>query len=81
MIVDQLPTLIVLSGLPGSGKTTIAKQIARAIDRDGNLIHAMAARATVGFRPNRVTTDGHGSYPGRSAACRAGPSGTAPAPA
>ena len=50
----------------------------RAIDRDGNLIDAMlsehrdmqaakaffrSARATMGFRPERVTTDGHGSYP------------------
>ena len=50
----------------------------RAIDRDGNLIDAMlsehrdmkaakaflrSAKATVGFRPNRVTTGGHGSYP------------------
>jgi transposase-like protein len=50
----------------------------RAIDRDGNLIDAMlsehrdmkaakaffrSARATTGFRPDRVTTDGHGSYP------------------
>jgi transposase-like protein len=50
----------------------------RAIDRDGNLIDAMlsekrdmraakaffrSARATAGFRPDRVTTDGHGSYP------------------
>ena len=50
----------------------------RAIDRDGNLIDAMlsahrdmraakalfrSARATIGFRPERVTTDGHGSYP------------------
>ena len=50
----------------------------RAIDRDGNLIDAMLsehrymkaandffrfARATMGFRPGRVTTDGHGSYP------------------
>ena len=50
----------------------------RAIDRDGNLIDAMAsetramkaartffrsARATMGFRPERVTADGHGSYP------------------
>ena len=50
----------------------------RAIDRDGNLIDAMLSkhrdmkaakaffrpdRATIGFRPNRVTTDGHGSYP------------------
>ena len=50
----------------------------RAIDRTGNLIDAMlsahrdmraakaffrSARATVGFRPDRVTTDGHGSYP------------------
>ncbi|MGI4748395.1 MAG: IS6 family transposase [Janthinobacterium lividum] len=50
----------------------------RAIDRDGNLIDAMlsqtrdmeaakaffrSAQATVGFRPDRVTTDGHGSYP------------------
>ncbi|MGI4795414.1 MAG: IS6 family transposase [Janthinobacterium lividum] len=50
----------------------------RAIDRDGNLVDAMlsehrgmkaakaffrSARATVGFRPDRVTTDGHGSYP------------------
>ncbi len=50
----------------------------RAIDRDGNLIDAMLsphrdmkaakaffrqARATMGYRPDRVTTDGHGSYP------------------
>ena len=50
----------------------------RAIDRDGNLIDAMltehrdmkaaeaffhSARATMGFRLDRVTTDGHGSYP------------------
>ncbi len=50
----------------------------RAIDRDGNLIDAMLsehrdrkaaeaffrpARAVMGFRPDRVTTDGHGSYP------------------
>jgi putative transposase len=50
----------------------------RAIDRDGNRIDAMlsehrdmpaakaffrSARATMGFRPDRVTTDGHGSYP------------------
>jgi len=50
----------------------------RAIDRDGNLIDAMlsehhdsqaakaffrSARATMGPRPDRVTTDGHGSYP------------------
>jgi transposase-like protein len=50
----------------------------RAVDRDGNLIDAMlsghrdmaaakaffrSAKATVGFRPDRVTTDGHGSYP------------------
>jgi transposase-like protein len=51
----------------------------RAIDRDGNLIDAMlsehrdmkaakaffrSAKATMGFCPDRVTTDGHGSYPG-----------------
>ena len=50
----------------------------RAIDRDGNLIDARlsehrdmaaakaffrSAKATAGFRPDRVTTDGHGSYP------------------
>jgi putative transposase len=50
----------------------------RAIDRDGNLIDAIlseqrdmraakaffrSAKATMGFRPDRVTTDGHGSYP------------------
>ena len=50
----------------------------RAVDRDGNLIDAMlsehrdmaaakaffrSAQATTGFRPGRVTTDGHGSYP------------------
>ncbi|MGI4799157.1 MAG: IS6 family transposase [Janthinobacterium lividum] len=50
----------------------------RAIDRDGNLIDAMlsqhrdmraakaffrSARAVMGVRPERVTTDGHGSYP------------------
>jgi putative transposase len=49
-----------------------------AIGRDGNLIDAMlsehrdvaaakaffrSAKATAGFRPDRVTTDGHGSYP------------------
>ena len=49
-----------------------------AIDRDGTLIDAMpsehrdmaaakaffrSATATVGFQPDRVTTDGHGSYP------------------
>ncbi len=50
----------------------------RAIDRDGNLIDTMlsqtrdmaaaqaffrSAKATAGFAPDRVTTDGHGSYP------------------
>jgi transposase-like protein len=50
----------------------------RAIDRDGNLVDTMlsatrdmgaakaffrSAKATMGFRPDRVTTDGHGSYP------------------
>ena len=50
----------------------------RAVDRDGNLIDAMlsehrdmkaaqaffrSAKATMGFRPDRVTTDGHSSYP------------------
>ena len=50
----------------------------RAIDRDGTLVDAMlgehrdmaaakaffrSATATMGFRPARVTTDGHGSYP------------------
>jgi putative transposase len=50
----------------------------RAVDRDGNLIDAMlsehrdmaaakaffrSAQAAMGFRPDRVTTDGHGSYP------------------
>ena len=50
----------------------------RAVDRDGNLIDAMlsghrdmvaakaffrSAKATTGFRPDRVTTDGHVSYP------------------
>ena len=50
----------------------------QAIDRDGNLVDAMlsehrdmkaakiffrSAQATMGFRPDRVTTDGHGSYP------------------
>jgi putative transposase len=50
----------------------------RAIDRDGNLIDAMlsehrdnktakdffrSAKATIGFLRDRVTTDGHGSYP------------------
>lgn len=50
----------------------------RAVDRDGNLIDAMlsehrdmaaakaffrSAQATMGFQPDRVTTDGHGSYP------------------
>ena len=49
-----------------------------AIDRDGTLVDAMlsehrdmaaakaffrSATATMGFRPDRVTTDGHGSYP------------------
>ena len=56
----------------------------RAVDRNGNLIDTMlsehrdmkaaqaffrSAKATMGFRPDRVTTDGHGSYPERSAAC------------
>ncbi len=50
----------------------------RAIDRDGDLVDAMltehrdrqaakaffrSATATTGFRADRVTTDGHGSYP------------------
>jgi putative transposase len=50
----------------------------RAIDQDGNLIDTMlsqtrdmaaaqaflrSAKATAGFAPDRVTTDGHGSYP------------------
>jgi transposase-like protein len=50
----------------------------RAIDRDGNLIETMlsatrdmkaarrffrSARSIVGFAPDRVTTDGHNSYP------------------
>jgi putative transposase len=50
----------------------------RAIDRDGNLVDTMlsehrdmmaataffrSAKATMGFGPDRVTTDGHGSYP------------------
>jgi transposase-like protein len=50
----------------------------RAIDRDGNLIDTMlsgtremkaaqrffrSARSIVGFAPDRVTTDGHNSYP------------------
>ncbi len=50
----------------------------RAIDQDGNLIDAMrsetrdmqaakaffhSARAVMGLRSDRVTTDGHGSYP------------------
>ena len=50
----------------------------RAVDRDGNLIDAMlsehrdmaaakaffrSAKATMGFKPDRVTTDGDGSYP------------------
>jgi putative transposase len=50
----------------------------RAVDRDGNLIDALlsehrdmaaataffrSAKATAGFRPDRVTTEGHGSYP------------------
>ena len=50
----------------------------RAIDRNGNLIDAMlsehrdmraanaffrSAQMTMGHRPDRVTTDGHGSYP------------------
>jgi len=58
-----------------SGKWTY---LYRAVDRHGNLIDAMmsehrdmeaakaffrSAKATMGFRPERVTTDGHGSYP------------------
>ena len=50
----------------------------RAVDRNGNLVDAMLsehrdmkaakaffrlAQATMGLRPDRVTTDGHGSYP------------------
>jgi transposase-like protein len=53
----------------------------RAIDRDGNLIDAMlsehrdmvaakaffrSAKATIGYRPNRVTTDGMAPIPGQS---------------
>ncbi len=62
----------------------------RAIDRNGTLVDAVlsehrdmaAARvffhsavATMGFRPDRVTTDGHGSYPGaiRTVLGKAGP--------
>ena len=67
----------------------------RAIDRDGNLIDAMlsenrdmktakaffrSARATVEFRPNRVTTDGHGSYPRTIRNLLAKGSATGPAP-
>ena len=61
----------------------------RAIDRDGNLVDAMlsehrdmqaakaffrSARTTMGFRPDWVTTDGHGSYPRaiRSSRCCVG---------
>ena len=66
----------------------------RSVDRDGKLIDAMlsehcdmkaakaffcSARATMGFRPDRMKTDSHGPIPGRSAACWAGRSGTAPA--
>jgi putative transposase len=50
----------------------------RAVDRDGNLVDTMlrksrnmaaaqaffrSAKATTGFTPDRVTADGHGSYP------------------
>ncbi len=50
----------------------------KSLVRNGNLVDAMlseqrdmkaakaffrSARATMGFRPDRVTTDGHGSYP------------------
>jgi putative transposase len=50
----------------------------RAIDRDANRVDTMvsetrdmtaatvvcrSAKATMGFGPDRVTTDGHGSYP------------------
>lgn len=67
----------------------------RAVDRDGNLVDAIlsehrdmkaakaffrSARTTMGFRPDRVTTDGHGSSRGRSAACWAGRLATAPTP-
>ena len=67
----------------------------RVIDRDGNLIDAMLSEhrdmktakaffrqgtATTNFRPDRVTTDGHGSYRGRSAACWARGSVTTPTP-
>ena len=47
--------------------------LCRAIDRDGNLIDAMLSggqgllptgQSDHGFCPDRVTTDGHGSYPG-----------------
>ena len=63
----------------------------RAVDRDGNLIDAMlsehrdmaaakaffrSAKATTGFRPDRVTTDGHGSYP-KAIRTDAGPDGPA----
>ena len=67
----------------------------RAIDRGGNRIDAMLsahrdmkaartffrlARATMGFRPEQVTTGGIVPTRGRSAACWAGPSITGPAP-
>ena len=67
----------------------------RAIDRNGNLVDVLfsehrdmaaaqaffrSAKAVTGVTPDRVTTDGHDSYPGRSAphsakACGTGPVG------
>ena len=56
----------------------VREPLARAIDRDGNLIDTMlspsrdmkaarrffrSARSVAGFVPDRVTTDGHNSYP------------------
>jgi hypothetical protein len=67
----------------------------RAIDRDGNLVDTMlsehrdmaaaqaffrSAKAVTGVTPDQVTTDGHGSYPRRSARRSADMSCTAPAP-
>ena len=69
-----LPTLIVVSGPPGSGKTTLAHEIARAagcpaVSRDE--IKEGMAHATPGFTPE-VTAFAAGQVTG-SAPCPAQP--------
>ena len=66
------------SGQDVNPRVLVLISTSASIDREGNLVDAMlsehrdmeaaraffrSARATMGFRPDRVTTDGHGSYP------------------